>query len=173
MDYSLADLKAIMPTSEKEEDGFGGSGFLWIILIFLFFLAFSGGLGGFGFGGANATTSGLSQIERDVLTTSSNTQKEILQSRYDNALANQVMQSQLATCCCDLKSAIHSEGETTRALINSNTIQELRDRLNTANNALTVQTITKGVVEQLRPCPVPAYLTCSPYTSFNGGCGNF
>ena len=169
-DFSLADIKAL---SDDGNTAWGGTGFLWVILIFLFFLAFSGGLGGLGFGGANATTSGLSQIERDVLTTSCNTQKEILQSRYDSALANQVMQSQLATCCCDLKSAIHSEGETTRALINSNTIQELRDRLNTANNALTVQTITNGVVDQLRPCPVPAYLTCSPYTSFNGGCGNF
>lgn len=171
--YSLSDLKAVMDGGETST--FGGTGFLWIILIFLFFLAFSGGFGnGFGFGGNNVA--GLSQVERDVLTTSCNTQKEILQSRYDSALANQIMQSQLSQCCCKLETAIHSEGEATRSLIQDNNIQELRDRLNTANNALTIQTITNSVVDQLRPTPIPAYLTCSPYTSytnFNGGCCNY
>lgn len=171
--YSLADLRAVM--YDRDDGVFGGNGFLWIILIFLFFLAFSGGFGnGFGFGGS---ANGLSQVERDVLTTSCNTQKEILQSRYDSALANQVMQAQMAQCCCDLKTAIHSEGEATRSLIQDNNIQELRDRLNTANNALTIQTITNSVVDQLRPTPIPAYLTCSPYTSYTnyncGGCFNY
>lgn len=66
----------------------------------------------------------------------------------------------------------------TRQLIQDNTIQELRDRLDTANNALTVQTIVNQVVDKVKPCPIPAYLTCSPYTTypyglygFNGGCG--
>ena len=164
MDLSVADILAM----RDERDDFGGNGFLWIILIFLFFLAFSGGFGnGFGFGGS---ANGLSPVERDVLTTSCNTQKEILQSRYDSALANQVMQAQMAQCCCDLKTAIHSEGEETRALILENNLQELRDRLNTANNALTVQTISSNVINAVRPFPQPAYLTCSPYTSY-GNCG--
>jgi hypothetical protein len=36
---------------------------------------------------------------------------------------------QMQNQCCDLKTAIHSEGEQTRALIQSNTIQDLRDKL--------------------------------------------
>ena len=38
------------------------------------------------------------------------------------------MQAQQAQCCCDVKTAIHAEGEATRALINANTMQELRDK---------------------------------------------
>lgn len=168
-DYSLGDIKAIM---DGRDGAFGsGSGFLWIILIFLFFLAFSGD----GLFGRNNYNNGMSQVERDVLTTSCNTQKEVLESRYTTQLGFQASQAQMAQCCCDLRTAIHAEGEATRGLIQDNTIAELRDRLNTANNALTVQTIVNQVVSQVNPRPIPAYLTCSPYTSayygFGCGCG--
>lgn len=102
------------------------------------------------------------------------TQKEVLQSRYDNALGqaniqrdimlgNKDMQAQMAQCCCDLKTAIHAEGESTRALITENTIQDLRDKLTNANNALTSQTIANDVIGAVRPYPVPAYAVSSPY----------
>lgn len=170
-DYSLSDMRALL---DDDHDGWGNAGFLWVILIFLFFLAFSGG-GLFG----NRNYGGMEQVERDVLTTSCNTQKEVLQSNYNNLLGFKDLSYQNQMCCCDLKTAIHAEGEATRALIQDNTIQELRDRLTTANNALTVQTIVNQVVSQIRPCPVPAYLTCSPYASAfnnfgcNSCCGNF
>ena len=81
---------------------------------------------------------------------------------------------------CDITSAIHAEGEATRALINSNTMQELRDRLEardrelmTANFQLSQQAQTAALVGELRPCAKPAYITCSPYTTsgFYGGFG--
>ena len=65
-----------------------------------------------------------------------------------------------------------AEGQATRALIEHNTIQELRDRLGVANNALTTQTIVNNVVGEIRPIPKPAYLTCSPYTSYNSVIAN-
>jgi hypothetical protein len=37
---------------------------------------------------------------------------------------------------CDITNAIHQEGEATRALINSNTMQDLRDRLEAKNTEL-------------------------------------
>lgn len=40
----------------------------------------------------------------------------------------------MADCCCQIKNAIHSEGEQTRALIQSNEIQALRDSLQDAKN---------------------------------------
>lgn len=167
-DISIADVLALTKTSEGNGFSFGGVGGL--ILILLFFFIF-GGWGRWGQNGNNEPAQfGLSQVERDVLTTSCNTQKEILQSRYDSALANQVMQAQLAQCCCDIKSAVHSEGEATRALIQGNTIQELRDRLNTANSALTAQTISDSVINAVRPFPSPAWLTTSPYASVTNGC---
>ena len=167
-DLSMADVLALTKSSEGSGFSFGGVGGL--ILILLFFFIF-GGWGKMGQGGNNEQAQfGLSQVERDVLTTSCNTQKEIIQSRYDGALANQLMQSQLAQCCCDIKTAVHSEGEATRALIQANTIQELRDRLNTANNALTAQTISDNVINAVRPFPNPAWLTTSPYASVANTC---
>ena len=72
-----------------------------------------------------------------------NTQKEVLQNRYDNALGvaslekdillgQQTILANQAQCCCDLKTAIHSEGETTRALIQNNYIEGLRTALSDA-----------------------------------------
>lgn len=81
---------------------------------------------------------------------------------------------------CEITTAIHNEGEQTRALINANTMQELRDRLEsrdrelmTANFALNQRAQTAELVDQLRPCAKPAYITCSPYESTRfGGCNN-
>ena len=80
---------------------------------------------------------------------------------------------------CDISNAIHAEGEATRALINQNTIQELRDRLEsrdrdllTANFQLSQQAQNAYLINEIRPCAKPAYITCSPYTtqSFCGNC---
>ena len=104
------------------------------------------------------------------------TQKEILQSRYDAALQAQAMQAQQAQCCCDVKTAIHAEGEATRALINANTMQELRDNLQAAQLQLGNLSQTNTLLAAINKTPVPAYLTCSPYqTTYNPyatqGCG--
>ena len=58
---------------------------------------------------------------------------------------------------------MHAEGEATRALITENTIQELRDRLAIANSAIASQAIANGVIDAVRPYPVPAYPVSSPY----------
>lgn len=123
-----------------------------------------------------------------------NTQREILQNRYD-----------AQKCCCDVErnidavraenykntceitTAIHAEGEATRALINDNTMQNLRDKLAdrdrdllTANFQLSQQAQSANLIGTLRPFPQPAYITCSPYESaaangcaaaYNGCCG--
>lgn len=97
-------------------------------------------------------------IERDIFNTNSNvltsacsTQKEVLENKYalgsqiqenrfNNAIqtteltgvinANQISaNAMMQNCCCELKTAIHAEGEATRALIQANTIQELRDKV--------------------------------------------
>ena len=80
---------------------------------------------------------------------------------------------------CDVAGAIHAEGEATRALINANTMQELRDKLAdkdrelmTANFQLSQQAQNAYLINELRPCARPAYITCSPYTTASFcGCG--
>ena len=77
-----------------------------------------------------------------------------------------------------MKSAIHAEGEATRGLIQANTIQDLRDKVNERDRELQSAQFqisqvaqTRSLVEQLRPSPIPAYLTCSPYFAYNNACG--
>lgn len=79
---------------------------------------------------------------------------------------------------CDITTAIHAEGEKTRALIVANTVQDLRDKLadrdrdlQSANFQLSQLSQTSNLINTLRPFPQPAYPTCSPYTAANVGCG--
>lgn len=80
---------------------------------------------------------------------------------------------------CDIINAIHADGEATRALMNAQTIQDLRDRLEardrdllTANFQLSQQAQSANIISSLQPTPKPAYLTFSPYFAYNyGGCG--
>lgn len=86
---------------------------------------------------------------------------------------------------CDIVRAIEKDGAETRALINSNTMQALRDKivekdqmLQTANFQLSQQAQSANLINELRPCAKPAYITCSPYFAqsaygYGCGCGNF
>lgn len=81
---------------------------------------------------------------------------------------------------CDITNAIHAEGEATRALINANTVQELRDRLEARDRDILSRDFqlsqlaqNQYLVNTIKPCPIPAYLTCSPYAAVgtpNCGC---
>ena len=84
---------------------------------------------------------------------------------------------------CDIVRAIEKDGDATRALINANTMQALRDKLveqnqelQTANFQLSQQAQSANIINTLRPVAQPAYLTCSPYQANHsgygfGGCG--
>lgn len=78
---------------------------------------------------------------------------------------------------CEITTAIHAEGEQTRALINANTMQNLRDKLADKDRDILARDIqlsqiaqTNSIVDQIRPCPIPAYQTCNPW-GCNGGFG--
>lgn len=188
-----------MPLYSSNNDGMGMGGYwLWIILILLFF-------GGRGFGYGNGENAVLNDefIKRDIFNTNTNvsnqgcaTQKEVIDSRYTTQLGLQSLQASQDSCCCatqraidsakaeaykntcEILTAIHNDGEATRALINAQAMQELRDRLAdrdrelmAANFQISQQTQSQNLVNQLRPTPTPAYLTCSPYFAYNTGCG--
>lgn len=78
---------------------------------------------------------------------------------------------------CDIINAIREEASATRALINANVIQDLRDRLEQTNRDVMVrdfqlsqQSQTANIIGTVRPFPQPAYITCSPYTSASNCC---
>ena len=83
---------------------------------------------------------------------------------------------------CEITTAIHAEGEATRALINDNTMQALRDKLADRDRDLLYANFQNSqylqnsyLVDALRPVSRPAYITCSPYQTTqnycNGGFG--
>lgn len=93
------------------------------------------------------------------------------------AIANLAAENYRNTC--DITTAIHSEGEATRALITENAIQALRDKLADkdrdilyANLQLSQKEQNETLIDVLRPVSRPAYITCSPYTTSNNYCAN-
>lgn len=73
---------------------------------------------------------------------------------------------------CDIVNAIKADGDATRALMTQNAMQSLRDQLQTANFQLSQQAQNATLINAIRPTPVPAYVTCSPYESnmYASGC---
>lgn len=162
----------------RDNDGvFGGNGTGFIILI-LFFLTMSNGFGGFGWNRGEALTraemydglnsqntfSEFRSVQNEITNGFANVQQSICNANANNALAlntgfngvqNSIAETRYAmqNCCCDIKNAIHSEGEATRSLIQSNTIQELRDRVADkdrellATGLVTAQTVQTNNLE--------------------------
>lgn len=132
---------------------------------------------------------GFNGIQRDLCSGFNGINQNINQSRFD---AQQ--------CCCETNRNIDSvrfqnqqnacdimqnnDRNTQRIIdhLTQNEMQTLRDQLQTANFQLSQQAQNATLINQLRPCPIPAYLSCSPYASydpyvfarngfFNNGCG--
>ena len=72
---------------------------------------------------------------------------------------------------CAITNAIHAEGEATRALINENTMQALRDQLFEARLANSQCAQNAYLVNQIKPSPMPAYIVSNPYGGYGYGCG--
>lgn len=118
--------------------------------------------------GFNAVSAGIAENRFAAQQCCCETNRNIDAVRYENAKNT-----------CEITSAIHAEGEATRALINANTMQDLRDRLEaknqelmTANFQLSQQAQSANLINELRPCARPAYITCSPYQAANYPYGN-
>lgn len=53
----------------------------------------------------------------------------------------------------------------------SNEKQALRDRIQTLETNAMLQNQSTRLVDTLRPCPIPAYITCSPYANYSNPYG--
>lgn len=181
----------------KDGDGFlEGNG---IIILILFFLIFGFGGNGFGNNRGQAATQqdvangfNFSQLDNGIR----GLERGICDLGYANLNQTNQLASQIAQvgfqnqqCCCEtnrnidavraenyrntceITTAIHNEGEQTRALITANVMQELRDQNTAYQLQLSNQAQTANLIAQLRPFPTPAYITCSPYQAANVGCG--
>lgn len=185
--YSLSDLRAAVG---DDNNGFGGNGAWWVILLFLFWGFNGNGWNRQGEFGQYATAASQQEILygqqfgqlNDRLTNIGN---GICDSTFalNNSITNEGrnLSSQLANCCCenrlatanlaaqmdrqtcDITTAIHAEGEATRALIQTNEIQSLRDKV----SSLEMDSRFCGVVRY----PM-SYSYSAGNSPFCGGCCN-
>ena len=95
------------------------------------------------------------QTQRDILTQTNELNTNILTTALQQ-------QAKMDECCCAIRTAIREDGEATRALITANTIQDLRDKLQDAQNTITANGIGYSIVNAIRPYPVPSYTVTAP-----------
>lgn len=175
----MENTMGIQPTYDMARDNeFGmGGGWFWIIIILLF-----------GMWNNNGNNYDDRFLERDIFNTNQNvsntacnTQRDVLDNRYElgtnvlenryqNALQTNTLQAQIQNCCCEIKTTMHEEGEATRALITQNRIADLEYQLNQANTAIANAVQTQNILNNLG-----AFYTkpsVNPYTAYgNYGCG--
>ena len=111
--------------------------------------------------GFNSVNNGIAENRFAAQQCCCETQKGLLENRYASEKNT-----------LEITNAIHAEGEATRALINANTMQELRDRLEARDRDILARDFqlsqlaqNQYLVNTIKPCPIPAYITCSPYAS--------
>lgn len=202
--YSLADIRAATADNDGFD---GQGSWFWIVVLFLFMFGFGGnGFGrnndgaltradlcqDFNFndlqngvrGLSNGLCDGFYAMNTTMLNSTSSLGSQIAESRYaqQNCCCEtnrniDAVRSENYKNTCEVVNAIKADGEATRALINSNTVQALRDKLadrdrdlQSVQFQLSQQTQNATLISTLRPFPQPAYITCSPYTP-SGACG--
>ena len=111
--------------------------------------------------GFNSVNNGIAENRFAAQQCCCETQKGLLENRYASEKNT-----------LEVTNAIHAEGEATRALINANTMQELRDRLEARDRDILARDFqlsqlaqNQYLVNTIKPCPIPAYITTSPYAS--------
>ena len=116
---------------------------------------------------------------------------EIKDVAYGNERNSWTLSKQISDCCCDIEK-MNMQNRFDAQAYNCNTLQaidKLGDRivdymsnqklesLRDENQALRLQASqakqNQYLINELRPCPIPAYITCNPYAYTNPcGCGN-
>ena len=195
-----ADMRAVTDGARDDGFGMGG-GWMWIIVLFIFLFGFGGGgmWGNRGQGltqmemqqgfdtqeivrKLDGINYGLCQGFYAQNTTMLNGFAGVTTAVRDAQFAQQ------QCCCetnrnidsvryeaqknvCDITTAIHAEGEATRALIQQNEMQALRDKVSELQLAQSQCAQNAYLTGTLRPYPVPAYQVCGP-CGWNGGAWN-
>lgn len=138
------------------------------------------------------TQAGINSISSQLAQCCCDTRAAIKDNTTQGVMNTNAIQSQISSCCCDLEK-MNMQNRFDAQGYNCNTLQaidKLGDRiidymasektqaLRDENFALRLQASqakqNQYLVNELRPCPVPAYITCNPYAYNACGCsGNF
>lgn len=105
---------------------------------------------------------GQSNLQQTIMGTGNGIQQQIASCCCENRLATANLSAQMDRQTCDITTAIHAEGEQTRALMQANTIQQLRDKV----SALELAGQMSGVVRY----PTGYAYNAGPSPFCGGGC---
>lgn len=143
---------------------------------------------------------GFAGITNAITTSGYETRNAIQADTVANMQNTNALQAQLANCCCENRQAIaqvrydmatdtcaiqNSINGASRDIIdnqNANTrsildflVNDKIATLQAENQNLKLQASQASqntyLLNELKPCPIPAYITCSPYQSYSYGCG--
>jgi hypothetical protein len=133
---------------------------------------------------------------RDAINTNSNAIQGQLCNGFNGINQNiNNLGYKLQDCCCETQRAIDGvnynmakntcdiiragQDNTQRIIdyLTTNEITSLRTELQSAQLQLSQLSQTRTLIDEIKPCPIPAYITCNPYsgypygyTGFNNGC---
>lgn len=181
--------------------GGDGNWLLWIVVLFALFSGNGfgwGNRGGEAFAtnadlqrgfDTNTIINKLDGITNGICDSSYALNNSIKDGIYANQSAIAGLGSQLSNCCCDINRHIdavrYENAQNTCSIINNatantqrildklceNEINNLRTDLQSAQLQISQLSQTSNIVNSLRPTPIPAYITCSPYQAQVFGCG--
>ena len=155
----------------------------------------------------NYNNQGFAGLNTSILTGFNGVDNAVCTLGYQNQAGFNALGSQLASCCCDVRQAIadcccttqrsidsvkyenakntcdiiRAGQDNTRAILDYLTNEKI-EGLRAENTALKGQISndrqTRTIIDEIKPCPIPAYITCNPYQSaygfgnygFNNGC---
>lgn len=104
--------------------------------------------------------------QRDILTQTNELNTNLLTTQLN-------AQAQLDKCCCDLRAEGIENTQRILDAINTNTIADLREKLNEAQTEISNRNIESSIINSVRPYPTPAWLVSSPYQSLYNGFNGF
>ena len=140
----------------------------------------------------NFINQGFAGINTSLLTGFHGVDNAVCTLGYQTQAGFNQVSNQIASCCCDLKGAIadvkYANERQTCDIINainagnqrlvdiytSDKIDTLNRKLATAEAQLSNQAQSAYIINQLKPCPTPAYVVPNPnccYNYSNNGCG--
>ncbi|MBR2492010.1 MAG: hypothetical protein IKB64_00900 [Paludibacteraceae bacterium] len=142
-----------------------------------------------GFNGTNTaiyqngfnTERGLWNVSSQIADCCCQTQRSIDQVNYNTAMNTNAIQQ---TLCGNTRDIIEASNANFRALhdeIVANRMEDKNAQIQAQQNEINALRLAASqakqnsyLINELRPCPIPAYITCNPYQSYNYnpcGCG--
>lgn len=141
----------------------------------------------------NYNNQGFAGLSTQILNGFHGVDNAICTLGYQQAQGINLLSNQLANCCCGIERAIDGVNynaakntcdiiragqDNTRAILDYLTTEKISS-LQAENSTLKAQISndmqTRTIINEVKPCPIPAYITCNPYQSaygfgLNNGC---